>query len=68
MVTFIRRRFYEINSKACFVAFHSWVLTFQILDVLDGICYGTSIVTPAHLDYQDDADSGAEWVADYLGY
>lgn len=35
---------------------------------LDGICLGLGIPTPAHLDYQDDADTAAIWVADYLGY
>lgn len=35
---------------------------------LDGICLGTGIVTPAHLDYQEDSDTAAIWVADYLGY
>ncbi|KAF3760528.1 family 5 carbohydrate esterase [Cryphonectria parasitica EP155] len=35
---------------------------------LDGICKGTSIVTPAHLDYQEDSDAAAQWVAGELGY
>lgn len=47
---------------------HTNILLVENADPLDGICAGTSIVTPAHLDYQDDADAAAEWVADYLGY
>lgn len=35
---------------------------------LDGICLGTGVITPAHLDYQEDAPDAADWVASALGY
>lgn len=39
-----------------------------ICHLTDGICLGLGIPTPAHLNYQDDSDAAAIWVAEYLGY
>ncbi|ROV87664.1 hypothetical protein VSDG_09648 [Cytospora chrysosperma] len=39
-----------------------------ICHALDGICLHLGIITPQHLNYQEDAPAAAEWVAAELGY